>query len=258
MTRYCHTTMGIPMSVDVRDSPLDAAATAAAVTSAFAHLDVDDHRFSPYRADSEISRINRGELPVTDASPELTEVLQIAARAREASGGAFDCHTPDGRLDTNGVVKGWSVQHASGLLVRAGLSDFCFNAGGDIIVAGHPEPGRNWQVGVRAPSANATPAASTTLAVLNVRDQAVATSGTYERGPHIWDGRAGTRPSQLVSVTVVADELTAADVLATTIMALGPDGVQWATATYRCAVLAVDRHGGWHTGGPLRRLLATP
>lgn len=248
--RYRHTTMGVPMSVDVRNSRLTREATEAVVAAAFARLDADDRRFSPYRDDSEISRINRDELLVMDASPELRQVLQIAEHVQKASGGAFNIRDPRGRLDANGVVKGWSAQHACNLLIDAGLGTFCFNAGGDIVAQGQPERGRGWHVAVRSPLED------TPLAVLNVQNRAVATSGTYERGPHIWDGRGGHHPSVLTSATVVADRLTTADVLATTVIALGPDGVRWAAETYGCAVLALDSRSRLHVGGPLRSLLA--
>ena len=244
--RFLHTTMGIPMSIDVRDPIPPGAATA--VEAAFAILDAADRRFSPYRADSELSMINRGEHLVP--SPEMLEVLGLAEDARAASGGAFDCHDPNGRLDTNGVVKGWAAQRAADALVGAGITSFCLNAGGDVVVRGAPEPGRRWHVAVRSPS-SATP-----LAVLAVQDAAVATSGAYERGDHIWDRRPAHTCRPLASATVVADDLGTADVLATTLFVLGVDGIDWAVATYGCVVLAVDERGQLHTGGELSPLLA--
>jgi FAD:protein FMN transferase len=242
--------MGVPMSVDIRRSPLSSAATAQAVREAFALVHADDARFSPFRSDSEVSQINRGERSIAAASPALREVLEIASATCRATAGAFDCWNPDGGLDTNGVVKGWSIQRASDVLSEAGIQSFCFNAGGDVVVRGHPEPGRQWHVAVRSPL-TVRP-----LAVLALTDRAVATSGTYERGSHIWDKRAGISPDTLASVTVVADNLTTADVLATAVFVLGIDGVRWAAEAYDCSVLALDRMGELHASGNLRSLLA--
>jgi FAD:protein FMN transferase len=50
--------MGMPVVVDVRDP----AVPAAAVADAFAWLRWVDETFSTYRADSEVARLNRGEL----------------------------------------------------------------------------------------------------------------------------------------------------------------------------------------------------
>lgn len=229
--------MGIPVSVDARQVEPDLAE--AALDDAFAVLRAADLRFSTYRPDSELSRLDRGELTDDELSDDMHEVLAIAARAREGSGGVFDVRTPEGRLDTNGVVKGWAAQRAADVLVAAGLRDFCLNAGGDIVARGGPEPGEPWQVAVRDPGDP-----QKVLAVLTVRDGAVATSGTYERGAHVWDGRTGSRDVPFVAATVVAADLTVADVLATTVLAMGEDGPQWAMAHGAAMVFVVPQMQG--------------
>ena len=213
--------MGIPMSVDVRDLT-DERSAAEAVDAAFAVLRSAEERFSPYRKDSELRRYERGE---TAPSADLQEILQVARDASEASGGAFSIRAPDGSLDTNGVVKGWAAERAAGVLREHGSRRFCLNAGGDVVTAGEPEPGRAWRAGVRDPFDP-----TRMMAVVELRDGAVATSGTYERGAHVWDGRTGETGAALLSATVVADDFTTADVLATCVLVLGVEGVAWAFA----------------------------
>ena len=220
--------MGIPMSIDTRHTPDDVAARA--VDAAFAILREADARFSPSRDDSELRRYERGE---TAPSAELAEVLEIGRVAHVASGGAFRVEAPDGHLDTNGVVKGWAAQRAADALLDGGVTSFCLNAGGDVVTHGEPEPGRPWRTGVRDPDD-----ARRMVAVVELRDGAVATSGTYERGAHVWDGRTGTPARGLVAATVVAASLTTADVLATCVLALGPQGVAWALEQGAASVLA--------------------
>lgn len=224
--------MGTVVSVAVRRA--DPVAAASGLDAAFVVLREADERFSPFDPGSELSRFDRGELGRGELSPDMREVLAIADRARADSGGVFDVRSPEGRLDANGVVKGWAAQRAADQLVAAGLRDFCLNAGGDVVAHGEPEPGRPWRVAVRAPQ---DPEA--VLAVLDVRDGAVATSGTYERGAHVWDGRTGARDVPLVAATVVAADLTTADVLATAVLAMGSDGAAWATEHGAVAVLVV-------------------
>ncbi|MEZ0447305.1 FAD:protein FMN transferase [Cellulomonas sp. ICMP 17802] len=235
--------MGVPMSVDVRcDGDEDAQADAQrAVRAAFDQMHEADRRFSRFRPDSEVSRFDRGEC--AEPSADLREVLDIADRYASLSGGAFSVRRPDGSLDTDGVVKGWAAQRAADTLVAAGLTTFCLNAGGDVVVRGEPEPGRGWNVGVREP---ADP--QSFLTVLEVRDGAVATSGTYERGEHVWDGRTGEAAVGLLAATVVAADLTTADVLATCVLALGPDGIAWAAEHGAAAVVAVRTDGEVLTG----------
>ena len=226
--------MGTPVSIDIRDE-VDARWAEDAVRAAFAVLRSADERFSPFRTDSELRRYERGE---GAASADLLEIFAIAARASTASDGAFSIHAPDGSLDTNGVVKGWAAQRAAEALLARGIRAFSLNAGGDVVTRGEPEPGRPWQTGVRDP---ADPRA--VIAVVAQRDGAVATSGTYERGVHVWDGRTGRPARSLVAATVVAATLTTADVLATCVLALGPDGVAWAMTQGARDVFAVCGDG---------------
>ncbi|MFP3467237.1 FAD:protein FMN transferase [Leifsonia sp. SIMBA_070] len=229
--RFLETVMGIPMSLDVRD---DRDARPAA-ERAFAVLREADRRFSAYRPDSEVSRANAAggaDLPHSD---DFREAVAIGDAASRASGGAFRIRRADGSWDLDGVVKGWAAARAARELDIDGFRDYCLNAGGDVVVSGSPGEGRPWSVGIRSPH---DPAAM--LAVLAVTDCAVATSGAYERGPHIEDGRDRSTPSELLSATVIADDLTTADVLATAVFALGRDGVRWALGHGARGVLAVD------------------
>jgi thiamine biosynthesis lipoprotein len=218
--------MGFPVSLriddtDVPEGPAD---------TVYAWLREADARFSPFRPDSEVSRLDRGGTRPEDVSADLAEVLAIAERYRVATGGAFDVRPPGRRLDPCAVVKGWAVQRAADQLTRAGVRRFCLNAGGDVVVAGGP-----WRVGVRHPEH-----ADRVCAVLELADGAVATSGRYERGDHILDARTGRPATGLLGVTVVAPTLTEADAVATAAFALGPDGVAWAAGQEGCEVYAVD------------------
>ncbi|MET9992948.1 FAD:protein FMN transferase [Streptomyces mutabilis] len=216
--------MGFPVSlrVDDPDVPEEAA------DAVFRWLREVDARFSPFRDDSEVSRLERGE--VARVSADLAEVLDLCEAYRVATGGAFDVRLPGRGLDPSAVVKGWSVQRAAGLLRAAGARRFCLNAGGDVVVAGGP-----WRVGVRHPED-----AGRLCTVLEVADGAVATSARYERGDHIVDGRTGRPATGLLAVTVVAPTLTEADTVATAAFAMGADGVEWAAAREGCEVFAVD------------------
>ncbi len=216
--------MGFPVSlrVDDPDVPEEAA------DAVFRWLREVDARFSPFRDDSEVSRLERGE--VARVSADLAEVLDLCEAYRVATGGAFDVRLPGRGLDPCAVVKGWSVQRAAGLLRAAGARRFCLNAGGDVVVAGGP-----WRVGVRHPED-----AGRLCTVLEVADGAVATSARYERGDHIVDGRTGRPATGLLAVTVVAPTLTEADTVATAAFAMGAEGVEWAAARDGCEVFAVD------------------
>lgn len=87
--------MGFPVSLRVDDTVVPD----AAVDAVFAWLHEVDARFSPFRADSEVSRYGRGELSADGLSAGLVEVLGICERYRTATGGAFDVRLPGRALD---------------------------------------------------------------------------------------------------------------------------------------------------------------
>jgi thiamine biosynthesis lipoprotein len=218
--------MGFPVSLRVDDADVPQ----EAVDAVFAWLHEADARFSPFKPDSEVSRLDRGELPADGLSADLREVLDLCEHYREATGGAFDVRLPGRGLDPCAVVKGWSVQRASELLTAAGAERFCLNAGGDVVATHGP-----WRVGVRHPER-----ADRLCAVLEITDGAVATSARYERGDHIVDGRTGRPAIGLLSLTVVAPSLTEADSVATAAFAMGAEGIEWAASREGCEVFAVD------------------
>ena len=224
--------MGFPVSFDIRDRE---PALDDAVNRAIDWLIDVDHRFSPFLDDSEVSRFDRGELSPAELSPDLVHVLDLCAQYEKNTGGAFTARLPGRGLDPCAVVKGWAVQRAADMLESAGARNFCVNAGGDVVARGEATPGNPWRVGIRHPDV-----ADMLCAVFEVRDRAVATSAAYERGAHIVDGRTGWPATDLVSITVLADDLTVADTTATAAFAMGSAGVRWAAAGPGCEVLAVD------------------
>lgn len=226
--RFVEHVMGMPASVEVPDE-----ASAGAV---FDLLRDADRRFSPFLPNSEVSTGRH--------SRELTEILDLCTGYVRATGGAFQVRWA-GRLDPCGVVKGWAVQQAANVLRAAGVTEFCLNVGGDVVAAGRP-----WSIGVRHPDEPLE-----VCAVLAVDDRAVATSGTYERGDHILDGRTGRPVRDLVSLTVVADDLTTADIVSTAAFAMGVEGIAWADAQPGCLVYAVDADREVRRSAGLARML---
>jgi thiamine biosynthesis lipoprotein len=214
--------MGMPVLIDVCDPGY-------AVDEVVEWLHLADSVFSTYRADSEISRLNRGSLPVV--SPMVREVLDRCAELFLETRGYFDIAAPYGRfgagpepgrggpgsVDPSGYVKGWAVAAAARMLSGAGASRFHVNAGGDIAVAGNPDGDSCWRIGIQHPRR-----ARGVALVLALRDGAVATSGAYARGGHVVDP-FGFGHSDLLSVTVVGPDLARADAFATAAFAMGRD-----------------------------------
>jgi thiamine biosynthesis lipoprotein len=244
--RRVESIMGTTVSIDVRP-PLVAPEVIDAVIDQLRDVDA---RFSPYRDDSEISRLGRGEIGLEDCSPDVRHVLAVCDHLATMTNGAFDAHghRPDGRLDPSGYVKGWAVEEAAWLLDSAGGRNYWINGGGDIVARGQAEPGRPWRVGIRHPDH-----ADKVAAVLAISDRAVATSGDYERGGHIVDARLGRPAAGLRSVTVVGPGLAFTDAYATAVFAMGRDGLAWLathpdTADYAAYAITDDDRAIWTEG----------
>jgi thiamine biosynthesis lipoprotein len=188
-----------------------------AVDDACRLLHALDDTFSTWRTDSPMSKLRRGEVGLADVPPEVPLVLELCAEARDLSGGWFDPWAMPGGVDPTGLVKGWAVEQASQLLLQAGIPAALVNGGGDLAAFGRPAGGRRWRIGIRHPW---DPEA---LAAVVELDGAVATSGSYERGPHLTDPRTG-EPSAAASATVTGPSLALADALATA-LAVGGDEV---------------------------------
>jgi FAD:protein FMN transferase len=243
--------MGTVVSIDVRAAANPA--VEAAIDAAVAEVRALEAVFSPWRPESEISRIADGRLDERDASPDVRFVLSACDHLAAVSDGAFDGrrHRVDGRLDPSGFVKGWAIEEAARHLGDAGLADYALNAGGDILVRGDAEPGsgNGWRVGVRDPEDE-----TRVVRVLQVRGLAVATSGLYERGGHIRDprraagrGRQQARRGALASLTVVGPSLGWADAYATAGFVLGDRALAWIEdrAGYGALAVSDNRRLAW-------------
>jgi FAD:protein FMN transferase len=186
-----------------------------------------DERFSLYRPESELSRIAAGSLRLLDASQELRDAYARSLEWRTQTAGAFTPHRPDGVIDLSGIVKALAMDAVGELL--AGAGDWILNAGGDVLTSGHAAT-----VGITDPLDRSRLLTSVRLGGSR---RAVATSGSAERGDHIW-GRG-----EFSQVTVVADSIITADVLATAIVAGGVDTLNASTSAWDIDVLAIDLAG---------------
>jgi len=136
---------------------------------------------------------------------------------------------PTVRLDLGGIAKGYGVDRAVAVLREAGVEHALVNVGGDLYALGSRPGGEPWRVGVRHPRRD-----DRFLAVMRLRDQAVATSGDYEnffmragrRYSHLLDPRTARPAPYHQSVTVTAPSVMEADALATAAFVAEPDAAQ--------------------------------
>lgn len=210
--------MGMPIVVDVRDVD-----DAAALEPLFDWFRFVDRTFSTYIDDSEISRLNRGELALADAHADVREVLARCEELRVETNGFFDVHAErDDYVDPSGLVKGWSVDRAADIADELGFRNYAVNAGGDMRLRGGALPAREWRVGIQHPTSP-----DHVAAVVAGDDLAVATSGAYNRGEHVFDPHTHRPPTGVLSVTITGRDLGTADAYATAAFAMGERGPAW-------------------------------
>lgn len=223
---------------------------------------------SPWVESSELSLLNRDAArhPVT-VSAELWQLLARARQVSELSHGAFDItfasvgfkfdyrlqqkpsdaerkeqaqwinyryvqllpnnqvkfSQPQVKIDLGGIAKGYTVEQSIQLLKKMGIRHALVSAGGDTRLLGD-KAGRPWLVAIKHPRAE-----DKQVAQLPLVDQAISTSGDYERYfiedgkryHHILDPKTGQSPTELMSVSVIGPDATQTDALSTTLFVLG-------------------------------------
>lgn len=227
--------MGMPVTIEV----VDGRVRRKNLDDIFAYFAYIDNTFSPFKGLSELSRINRGELNRSMWSADMKAIFYLAEETKRETGGYFDIKTPDGRYDPSGIVKGWAIWKAAGILRKKGFRNFYVDAGGDVEVSGTNERGGKWTIGIRNP--------------FNVREivkkvaltsGGIATSGNYERGNHIYNPKTGkAADSDVVSVSVVGPNVYEADRFATAAFAMGEVGIRFLEQLPGLEGYAIDRRG---------------
>ena len=228
-----------------------------------------DRLMSTYKPESEISRVNREAAggPVK-ASNELRMLIHMAEGISLRTNGAFDItyasvgflydyrervHPKDTeieaalrsvnyrfvtvndeqgtvsfdrggvRIDLGGIAKGYAVERGISILRDMGFAHALVSAGGDTRVLGD-RLGRPWRVGIRDPRHDGR-----LVATLPLNDEAISTSGDYERFfeedgvryHHIINPGTGQSPGDIHSATVVGPDGVLTDALSTSVFVLG-------------------------------------
>ncbi len=127
-------------------------------------------------------------------------------------------------LDLGGIAKGYAMDRAMDIIKRHGITSALINAGGDILAAGYKSGGKNWRIGIQHPRKK-----DVIVKKMNIYNQAVVTSGDYERYfeqdgiryHHILDSFTGMPARKCQSVTIISKDALSADALSTAVFVLG-------------------------------------
>ena len=237
--------MGMPVTVEIAANGATHTSdqdVAGAINAAFDYFSYVDKKFSTYKPDSEIMRINRGELSEEEWSDDMRIIFMLAEETKQRTNGFFDIRRPGHTLfyDPSGIVKGWAIWNASRILKDFGFEHFYVDAGGDIQTSGSNEQRKPWTVGIKNPFKQDEVVKTI---VAKPSGTGIATSGTYIRGEHIYDPKSGAAANAIASLTVVGANVYEADRFATAAFAMGPAGIHFIESLPGLEGYMIDSNG---------------
>lgn len=161
---------------------------------------------------------------------KITELLKFVGYDRVHSGNGYISLEPGSMLDLGAVGKGFAGDEAVQVLKGNGISSALLDIGGNIQAVGTKPDGSYWRVGLKDPFSGGV------LGVIQVADEAVVTSGSYERYfigedgkryGHIMDPFTGYPVDNgVASVSVIAGEGKLCDALSTSLFVMGREGAE--------------------------------
>lgn len=239
----------------------DAGEMSNAIEEAFIEIERVEGIFSKFNNESEISKINR--LAGTEGiniSPEVFGLIERAINYSRLTNGSFDItveplkkgryekifldknrssiHFLEGdiKIDLGGIAKGYAVDKAKEILSSRGVSNALINIGGNIYALGNSPRKESWKIGIQNPGNK-----KGITYKLDLKDRAIATSGSYERGSHIIDPASGKATEGVASVTVIARSAEEADALSTAVFVMGKErGLELIKSLEDAEVLIID------------------
>ncbi len=136
---------------------------------------------------------------------------------------------PELQLDLSAIAKGYGVDMAAQWIGQNGFKNYMVEIGGEVLARGLNAKKEPWKIGIDRPKYANLPGQDL-QGILALKDVAVATSGDYrnyfefegKKYSHTIDPRTG-KPviHNLASVTIIAENCTKADGIATAVMVMG-------------------------------------
>ena len=136
------------------------------------------------------------------------------------------CYLKEVELDLGGIAKGYAADEVKRILLNNNIFCAIINLGGNIVALGERPDNTKWRIGIQNPMGQR----GEYLAVAEIRDKTVVTSGVNERFfikdnvryHHILDPGTGyPAQSGLLSVTAICDKSIDADALTTSAFVMG-------------------------------------
>lgn len=175
----------------------------------------------------------KGQLPTDE---QIDSILQFVGISKtQLNGQRLIKEDPRIQLDFSSIAKGLACDEMGRMFERAGASNYMIEIGGEVLAHGVNSRGTDWHISIDLPLDEDSTVNHQSALVVAITDEAVATSGNYrkfkmingQKVSHIIDpltGRSCT--SNLLSVTIIANDCMTADAWATACMVMGLERVQ--------------------------------
>lgn len=142
--------------------------------------------------------------------------------------------TDDTAIELGAIAKGYIADRLKDYLVSQNVKSAIINLGGNVLCIGGKPDNSAFKIGIQKPFADR----SETIAVMDIKDKSVVSSGIYERCfeqdgtlyHHLLNPKTGyPYDNGLIAVTIISDKSVDGDALSTTCFALGlEDGMKLA------------------------------
>ena len=142
--------------------------------------------------------------------------------------------TDDTAIELGAIAKGYIADRLKEYLISQDVKSAIINLGGNVLCIGGKPDDSSFKIGIQKPFADR----SETIAVMDIKDKSVVSSGVYERCfeqdgtlyHHLLNPKTGySYDNGLIAVTIISDQSVDGDALSTTCFALGlEDGLKLA------------------------------
>jgi len=157
-----------------------------------------------------------------------------------------------------GGMKGYAADRVADIFKKRGITNAVIAVAGDIWVLGRRDDGKSWRIGVQHPREH-----DKVIAVLDLSDKYISTSGDYERFVirekkryhHIIDPRTGKPSKGVISATLVGDKGAFIDPLTKVPFIMGPEEGLKIVRRVGAEAIIVDDQGKVYTTDGINKFL---
>lgn len=186
-----------------------------------------------------LSKCDYHNISVSDQNTNDTTTDNSKANSSDtdnnnANSNQITLKTDDTAIELGAIAKGYIADRLKDYLLSQNVKSAIINLGGNVLCIGGKPDGSSFKIGIQKPFADR----SETIAVMDIKDKSVVSSGIYERCfeqdgtlyHHLLNPETGyPYDNGLIAVTIISDESVDGDALSTTCFALGlEDGMKLA------------------------------